>query len=49
MHKATKPNQNESFFISHDRGPDHPDVLAGMPLRGRNQWPDGAAGAARAT
>jgi isopenicillin N synthase-like dioxygenase len=39
VHKATKPNQNESFFISHDRGPDHPDVLAGVPLRGRNQWP----------
>lgn len=41
VHKATKPNQNESFFISHDRGPDHPDVAAGIPLRGRNQWPDG--------
>ena len=40
VHKATKPNQNESFFISHDRGPDHPDVLAGIPLRGCNQWPD---------
>jgi isopenicillin N synthase-like dioxygenase len=43
VHKATKPNQNESFFISHDRGPSHPDVLAGIPLRGRNQWPDGMA------
>src|SRR4051794_25404873 len=32
VHKATKPNQNESFFISHDRGPDHPDVQAGVPL-----------------
>src|SRR3954469_16405153 len=41
VHKATKPNRNESFFISHDRGPHHPDVLAGTPLRGRNQWPDG--------
>jgi isopenicillin N synthase-like dioxygenase len=39
VHKATRPNQNESFFISHDRGPDHPDVIAGTPLRGRNQWP----------
>jgi len=39
VHKATRPNLNESFFISHDRGPDHPDVLAGLPLRGRNQWP----------
>ena len=37
VHKATKPNQNESFFVSHDRGPDHPDVVAGLPLRGRNQ------------
>lgn len=41
VHKATKPNQNESFFISHDRGADHPDVVAGVPLRGRNQWPNG--------
>src|SRR5262245_53537734 len=41
VHKATRPNYNESFFISHDRGADHPDVLAGTPLRGRNQWPDG--------
>jgi isopenicillin N synthase-like dioxygenase len=40
VHKATKPNQNESFFVSHDRGADHPDMLAGLPLRGRNQWPE---------
>ncbi|HTZ37962.1 MAG TPA: 2-oxoglutarate and iron-dependent oxygenase domain-containing protein [Stellaceae bacterium] len=39
VHKATRPNQNESFFISHDRGPDHPEVVAGVPLRGMNQWP----------
>ena len=26
VHKATRPNLNESFFISHDRGADHPDV-----------------------
>jgi isopenicillin N synthase-like dioxygenase len=39
VHKATKPNQNESFFVSHDRGPEHPDVVAGTLLRGRNQWP----------
>ena len=44
VHKATKPNQNESFFISHDRGPDHPDVVAGKPLRGQNQWPADMAG-----
>jgi isopenicillin N synthase-like dioxygenase len=41
VHKATRPNFNESFFISHERGPDHPDVVAGTPLRGRNQWPAG--------
>ncbi len=39
MHKATRPNQNESFFISHDRTPDHPEVQAAVPLRGCNQWP----------
>lgn len=44
VHKATKPNQNESFFISHDRGADHPEVVAGVPLRGRNQWPEGLPG-----
>jgi isopenicillin N synthase-like dioxygenase len=40
VHKNTRPNYNESFFISHDRGADHPDVVAGKPLRGRNQWPE---------
>src|SRR5437867_6723011 len=43
VHKATRPNFNESFFISHDRSADHPDVVAGTPLRGRNQWPEGHA------
>jgi isopenicillin N synthase-like dioxygenase len=43
VHRATRPNYNESFFISHDRGPEHPDVLACAPLRGRNQWPEGHA------
>jgi isopenicillin N synthase-like dioxygenase len=44
VHKATRPNQNESFFVSHDRALDHPDVIAGKPLRGRNQWPSGLPG-----
>ena len=44
VHKATRPNQNESFFVSHDRGAEHPDVLAGRALRGRNQWPEGVPG-----
>src|SRR6266446_7454579 len=47
VHKATRPNQNESFFVSHDRGPGHPDVLTGKKLRGRNQWPDGPTGLRR--
>ncbi len=44
VHKATKPNQNESFFVSYDREPDHPGVVAGKPYRGVNQWPDGLPG-----
>ena len=44
VHEATTPNQNESFFVTHDRGPDHPDVLAGTPLRGSNYWPEGLPG-----
>ena len=45
VHKNTKPNLNESFFITHDRGADHPDVIAGKPLRSMNQWPpSGEAG-----
>ena len=44
VHKATRPNFNESFFISHERGPDHPDVVAGVALRGCNQWPAGHEG-----
>jgi len=40
VHKATRPNQNESFFVSHDRDREHPDVIEGKPLRGRNQWPE---------
>ena len=47
VHKATRPNRNESFFISHDRGPDHLDCVAGTPLRGRNQWPDDMPGLRR--
>jgi isopenicillin N synthase-like dioxygenase len=42
VHKATTPNQNESFFITHDRPDDHPDVVKKTPLRGQNYWPDEA-------
>lgn len=37
-----KPNQSESFMVMHDVGPDHPDVRAGVPLAGPNQWPAAA-------
>lgn len=40
VHQAAGPNRNESFFVSHDRGPEHSDVIAkklfppeGPPLR----------------
>ena len=48
VHKASRPNFNESFFISHERGADHPDVVAGTSLRGQNQWPAGHAEMRRA-
>ncbi|MBM3340665.1 MAG: isopenicillin N synthase family oxygenase [Betaproteobacteria bacterium] len=44
VHQATRPNENESFFVIVDRPADHPDVRAGKPLRGMNQWPDGLPG-----
>ena len=44
VHKATRPNQNESFFVTHDRGPDHPDVVNKTPLRGHNYWPENLPG-----
>lgn len=37
----TKPNLNESFYITRERTPDHPDILNGKPLVGLNKWPSG--------
>ena len=34
VHKATRPNQNESFFVSSDRGPNHPDFVAAYRCAG---------------
>jgi isopenicillin N synthase-like dioxygenase len=39
VQQATWPNRNESFFVGRDRSAAHPDVVAGRPLRGCNQWP----------
>lgn len=38
--RVTKPNQSESFMMMHELAPDDPDLLAGKPLQGPNQWPD---------
>jgi len=44
VHKATKPNQNESFFVSHDRPADHPDRINQIAYRGGNYWPENLPG-----
>ncbi|MDP6345352.1 MAG: 2-oxoglutarate and iron-dependent oxygenase domain-containing protein, partial [Alphaproteobacteria bacterium] len=41
---APKPNQNAAFFVKRERLPNDPDVLAGKPHRGLNQWPDDLPG-----
>jgi len=40
--KVSKPNQSESIFFMHEVAPDDPDIAAGKPLQGPNQWPDEA-------
>ncbi len=39
VHAATRPNLVASYFMKRDRDPDDPAVVAGLPLRGLNQWP----------
>ena len=39
VNKNTKPNFSESFYITRDRAPDHPDVVNNKPLVGLNRWP----------
>ncbi|MDB6000116.1 MAG: 2OG-Fe(II) oxygenase, partial [Rhizobacter sp.] len=41
---TAKPSMNESFLAGLDLGPDDPDVQAGTPLHGPNQWPSGLPG-----
>src|SRR5258706_2776163 len=38
--KDLKPDLKESFNFSVELAPDDPDILAGKPLAGPNQWPD---------
>jgi isopenicillin N synthase-like dioxygenase len=39
VNKNTKPNFSESFYITRDRAPDHPDIVNNKPLVGPNCWP----------
>lgn len=34
------PNANEAVFFKRELAPDHPDLLANLRFRGRNQWPE---------
>ncbi len=37
--EAKQPNLSESFLVGADLDPDDPDVVAGLPMCGLNQWP----------
>jgi len=39
VNKNTKPNFSESFYITRDRAPGHPDIVNQKPLVGLNRWP----------
>src|SRR5580704_15275069 len=41
VNRNTKPNFSESFYVTRDRAPDHPDIVNDKPLIGLNRWPDG--------
>ena len=47
VNKNTRPNFSESFYITRDRAPDHPDIVNRKRLIGLNRWPDGHAGVSR--
>ncbi len=44
LHTTRRPNQLEAFLMKPDLPDDHPDVVAGLLFRGRNQWPEGLLG-----
>jgi isopenicillin N synthase-like dioxygenase len=41
VNQNTRPNFSESFYITRDRAPDHPDIVNNKPLIGLNRWPEG--------
>jgi isopenicillin N synthase-like dioxygenase len=43
-----RPDAKEGIYFGADHGPDHPGVVAGTPLHGRNQYPADPAGLAGA-
>jgi isopenicillin N synthase-like dioxygenase len=44
MYGAAKPDYKEFYTVGLELGPDDPEVLAGQPLRGSNNWPDSLPG-----
>ena len=44
VHRATRPNQNESYFVTHETDPSRPNAMPVTPKRGRNAWPEGLPG-----
>ena len=41
VNKNTRPNFSESFYITRERAPDHPDIVSKKRLIGLNRWPAG--------
>jgi isopenicillin N synthase-like dioxygenase len=39
VNRNTRPNFSESFYITRDRAPDHPDIVNNKPLVELNRWP----------
>lgn len=42
--KGAKPNLYAAFCMRRELAPDDPDILAGVPYRALNRWPDGLPG-----
>jgi isopenicillin N synthase-like dioxygenase len=40
VNNNTRPNFSESFYITRDRAPDHPDIVNNKPLIALNRWPE---------